>query len=102
MPATIAVSRASTPWRDRFRSYELVVDGRTVARLKNGKSASVTVEPGDHRVSMRIDWCRSNAIDVIVGDGERASFECRPNGSIFLLPLYVTVFASRYLELERV
>ena len=100
MSAEIRVTREPSRWRDRLRSYKLVVDGSTVASLKEGDTGVVTVGPGAHRVWMKIDWCRSSILDVEMEEGGTASFTCRPNGSLWMILLYATVLRKRYLVLE--
>ena len=88
-------------WRDRLRAYKLIVDGRAVAAVRSGEEQTVAVEPGSHRVWTKIDWCRSQILDVDLEEGDRAVLRCRPNGPLLLVFLYATFLRTRYLDLQR-
>jgi hypothetical protein len=96
----ITVQRAPAVWRDRFRAYELVIDGVAIGRIRANEEATFSVEPGSHRVWMKIDWCRSDILDVTIAEGQRAKLICKPNGSPLFLMLYVTLLRSRYIDLR--
>jgi len=49
---------------------------------------------------MRIDWCRSPTHAVDLAEGQRAVMICRPNGSIFLILIYITILRARYIDLR--
>jgi hypothetical protein len=100
--AELTVSRSPQGWPDRIRRYRLLVDGKAVASLKRGQSVSVPVQPGHHRIWMRIDWCRSRILDVELGDNERIVLTCRSGVRLRLLlfPVYLTVLRARYIGLE--
>ncbi|GAB3189781.1 hypothetical protein FHX75_111487 [Micromonospora palomenae] len=58
-----------------LRRIRVTVDGRRVAGLRPGRSASLTVESGQHVVQASLDWTRSEALTVRVGDGETVALE---------------------------
>lgn len=96
----LIVRRKNAPWQDRIRNYVVLVDGIEVARVANGADVAVRVEPGDHVVTMKIDWCRSKALPVSVRDGQAVVLECGPNSRPLLALLYVTILSQRYLWLR--
>ena len=64
--ATLTVFRAAGSWADRLRPYEIVVDDVPRGRVASGKSLSLALPPGRHRVR-----AGSGAeIDVHLGPGE--------------------------------
>jgi hypothetical protein len=99
--AEVSVYRASDSWRDRLRAYSLVIDGAVVAKVKRGQSATVAVTSGEHRVWMKIDWCRSRIFRIELSDNERVTLAARSGIRPLLLGLlYVTIWRTRYIELE--
>jgi len=60
--------RSRSSWSDRLRSYDVVLDGREVARLKNGASASPEVAAGQHEIEAKIDWVSSNRVSLDLSD----------------------------------
>jgi hypothetical protein len=59
----------------RFRSYSVHLDGVRVGRIKEGETKTFSASPGVHKVWVKIDWVRSNPIQIDV----------LPNGTIHLL-----------------
>ncbi len=99
MPRLI-VRRAESRWHDRIRIYKVVVDGRTMARIGNGGTAIVKVEPGNHTVYMAIDWGRSKPLDVTVGSEQVIQLEYGPNVKPGLALVYALVLFRRWVWLR--
>lgn len=97
----IVVSREKSSLQDVFRDYTILLDGKEVARVANGAETEIDVEPGKHTVQMKIDWCRSLALDVDVDAGKTVTLLCGPNFSILLGFLYITVWRNKYMWLRR-
>jgi hypothetical protein len=89
MPSTdsamIALRRERRGSRDLFRAYTVIVDDTRVAKVKRGQTVRLPVSPGRHEVYLRIDWCRSPAIEIDVAPGEAVNMYCAPAGSAFEL-----------------
>ena len=80
-PGTIRVSRRRTRWRDVARSYKVLIDDEPVGKVRRGRAADFPVQPGRHRLRLKIDWKGSDELSVQVGPGEVALFVCQPNGT---------------------
>jgi hypothetical protein len=80
-PAVLRLTRLASPFRDRFRAYRVLLDGKETRRLVFGETVEIEVEPGQHRLQIRIDWSGSNERHVTVKAGECAEFVCRPSGA---------------------
>jgi hypothetical protein len=109
--ADLIVARAPEGWPDRYRAYRLVIDSKVHAKIRRGSQASASVAPGRHSVRMRLDWCGSQTLDLDLRDGERAYLTCqsgvrKARGNPFklkaklVLPLYLTVWRTRYIDLQ--
>ena len=62
----ITISRGGG-WADRFRAYEIVVDDRHCGLIRAKQTCAVEVEPGLHRVQLRIGpLLRSTVVTVKV------------------------------------
>jgi hypothetical protein len=51
---------------NKFRSYSVYCDGTKIGKIMDGKTKSFKVSSGNHRVLLKIDWVKSNALDVDV------------------------------------
>lgn len=92
MAATVTVARPRGGYRDRWRKYAIVVDGREVGALKRDSEMTVEV-PSDREVSVRavIDWTGSPTWRGQLTEGEHARFEVAPKGAFAaLLGLFST------------
>ncbi len=63
-------------WRDRLRSYRILVDGHEVERLRANAAAHVEVEEGPRQVQLTIDGCGSNRTTVLASGQCPAIFSC--------------------------
>lgn len=98
--AELIVRRCAAKWQDRMRDYRVLVDGSERGRVGNGGEIRVLVEPGRHRVQVKIDWCGSPAVDVDVEEGVAQVLECGPNATQLTLMYYVFLRPGRYLTLQ--
>ncbi len=67
---------------DRRRPYGVFVDGERVLQVREGESTQVTVPPGTHSLSVRLDWCRSNVFTVNAQPGQSTTLWCWPNARV--------------------
>ena len=58
---------------DHQRAYRVVIDGEKRAKISNGESIEIVVEPGNHEILLKIDWLRSNTINFSINK-RRVSF----------------------------
>jgi hypothetical protein len=87
-------------YADKLRSYQIVIDGKTVASIRDGEEEKIKV---DHEIYAEISWARSNKIKFNYHDGDEISFNCKSNirgAKIFLGIFYATIFSHRYLNLK--
>jgi len=81
-----------------LRSAAILVDGKKVGVVGNGRTLEVT--PGTHSVQSRMDWLTSRPIDVTVSDGPASNVEvsvCTALEAIFAL-----LGMGRYLEMREI
>jgi len=97
----IVVRREKSNLQDIIRDYTILLNGKEVARVANGAETEFSVEPGKHTVQLKIDWCKSLALDVHVETGKTETLLCGPNSSILLGLLYITVWRNKYMWLRR-
>lgn len=98
--AELIVRRRAAWWQDRMRDYLILVDGSEAGRIGNGAEVRVQVQPGRHRVQLKIDWCASPALDVDVPDGAAQTLDCGPNATPLTAVFYVALRPGHYLALQ--
>lgn len=98
--AELIVKRRAAWYQDRMRDYIVLVDGSERGRVGNDAEVRVHVEPGRHRVQLKIDWCSSPAIDVDVPEGGAQVLDCGPNATPLTAFFYVIFRTGHYLALQ--
>ena len=95
----IRVDREPGSWVDRFRAFEVVIDGSRVGALRRGESETFPITPGVHNVEMKISWFASPPLTVDVSTGETVWLRCWPAAGLrAVLPWYRP---DRWIGLQR-
>jgi len=88
---------------DLSRKYKVYIDDKEVMTLAYSQEKEVDIEPGSHKIYLKIDWCRSNFLSVDIVDNQTQKFICGSNikGWRYILGiLYVTVWYNKYLFIK--
>jgi hypothetical protein len=78
--ATVVFVRPPSRWRDRVRSYRLVIDGQPCGKIRSGSEVSVEVPAGHHVAQARIAWTGSPELAFSVEPGEIVRLKVEPAG----------------------
>jgi hypothetical protein len=97
--AYVEIERQRSPWRDRFRSYRVVIDGAEVGKLSPGATGRFGIPPGPHSICLKVDWCRSTELNFTAERGGTASFRCGVGGGSWRALYDATVGKDRYISL---
>jgi hypothetical protein len=100
--ATLILTRPRQ-YVDMLRRYTIIVDGHRRATIRRGQTISLDLPPGRHQVVAKIDWCRSNPVEIEVGPEGRHFLEVGSNltGWRILNALaYIIRWPDRYLYLR--
>ena len=69
----IIVKRKSE-WANRWRSINILIDGKKTGTVSNGESKEFDLPAGLHQVKAEIDWCGSPEISFTIGENEKKYF----------------------------
>ena len=68
-------------YADKIRSYNVVVDGTVVGKIKESQTFEYALQNAEHEIWLTIDWARSNKM---VCDGSKdIDLICRSNVNPF-------------------
>lgn len=98
--ARIRLERARGGYADGLRSYQVLLDGAAVGRVRRGQTLVLDTEPGTHHVQLTIDWARSQPVQVELQPGQEVHLRCRPRANALTGLYRATVGASEYIGLE--
>ena len=63
---------------DRFRKWDIVLDGHVTGSVSNGQTSDLLMECGTHTVRVGHRWWASPARTFTVTDTKTVDFVCRP------------------------
>jgi hypothetical protein len=97
---SIIITRESGYGVDRLRPYDVFIDDKRVLNINEGECKQLTVSPGSHSVSLRVDWCRSHTLQLNMEDGQSTELWCWPKARIYTWPFFLTLGWNRYITLS--
>jgi hypothetical protein len=100
--ATIVISRKRGGYRDWFRSYAIMVDSKTISKIKRGQRVELSVSHGRHELFLKIAWCTSRPITFDAQPGAVIEFFCEPGGPASAGLQDVLGDTGQYITLTRV
>jgi hypothetical protein len=80
---TLVVERVANGWRDRFREYQIQIDGQPRFSIRRGGRQALELTPGPHQVRAAIDWTGSPDLDVLIVADSVTTCRVEPAGSLF-------------------
>jgi hypothetical protein len=97
------IIRRPNQYVDMARRYRIDVDGKSVVKIKRGEEMMLDVSVGEHRAVAKIDWCRSNFLDITIREDEPTEIEVSANHvarKVFGMIYYITFGRTEYLLLR--
>ncbi|MCY0967785.1 hypothetical protein [Chryseobacterium wangxinyae] len=98
--AKIIINRSSE-YSNNLRSIGIYLDDIKIGELLDGESEEFEIEEGKHKIRAKIDWCRSNLVDLNVKSDETLRFNLSGRNP-FLALFYITFGKDNYLELKSI
>lgn len=98
---TLKLTRSATGFRDRARSYRILIDSVEIGKIKRGETLGFPLPEGRHTLQLKVDWCTSRAWPFVVANGQTAAFGCSPGEGLASVEK-ITVGASRYIALRAI
>ncbi|KFF13590.1 hypothetical protein N6B72_14400 [Chryseobacterium soli] len=95
--AKIIINRSSE-YSNKLRSIGIYLDDKKIGDIADGESKEFEIEEGEHRLRAKIDWCRSNPINLKINSDETLRFNLSGRNP-FLALFYITFGKDQYLEL---
>jgi hypothetical protein len=97
---TVEIYRDANIWIDRARAYKIVIDNAPAGEIRRGETVVLEVPVGHHELFLKVDWARSQRLDVDLLEDERQLVRCW-NSLNPLTFLYKISFGRlRYISIE--
>ncbi|OQY94630.1 MAG: hypothetical protein B6D37_08130 [Sphingobacteriales bacterium UTBCD1] len=91
----IILSRSSD-WRNKFRSYKVLINEVEAGSVKNGSAEEYSVQPGNNSIQCSMGWYKSESFSVDVKEGETVYLRVR-SGMKYFWPLYIALLAGLFM-----
>ena len=62
-------------WNNRMRDIGIYLDGEKIGVIGNGEIKEFEIEPGEHTLNSKIDWCGSKTLKMNLTDSETKQVE---------------------------
>jgi hypothetical protein len=98
---TKIIINRSSEFSNLIRSINIYLGKTKIGELKNGESKEFEIEPGEHQLTAKIDWCRSNIIVFKIENGETLRYNLSGRNPMFGL-YYITFGKNSYLKLKEI
>lgn len=72
--AKLIIKRTSE-WNNRMRDIGIYLDGEKIGVIGNGEIKEFEIEPGEHTLKSKIDWCGSETLKMNLTDNETKKIE---------------------------
>ena len=95
--AKIIINRKNE-WMNRARAYKIFIDGEQQDPLKHGATGEYVVDAGLHIVECKVDWCRSNKLNLHVNETGVSMLKVE-SGMKYYWPVYFFAAAAFLLPL---
>ncbi|MEZ4874888.1 MAG: hypothetical protein R2793_05440 [Flavobacteriaceae bacterium] len=83
---------------NRFRAIHLEVDGKRVAKITHGEKQVIEVPVGKHSLQAKIDWGKSNLVELDLGEQDELEYELKKGKGSVLYRAFLGY--EHYLSLE--
>jgi hypothetical protein len=90
---------------DKFRSYKFFVNGTCVAKIKDGETIEIPIQPGDIEIFAKMDWMGSKRWRFKISKGQSIYIFCKNNlrgWRIFLATYYGFFEHDQWIILEQI
>ena len=68
----IIIERQSE-WNNKARKIDIYIDNKKVGIINDGDTQEYPIKPGTHEVFAKIDWCRSQKIEININQDHTKS-----------------------------
>ena len=72
---TKLIIKRTSEWNNRMRDIGIYLDGKKIGVIGNGEIKEFEVEPGEHTLKSKIDWCGSETLIINLTDNETKRIE---------------------------
>lgn len=89
----------------KYRKFKIMLNDENMGTIKTGETIEVPVQPGNHELYLKIDWCGSNTIKFSTKEREQLQYRVCYRGDWFniIQALYFMIFKPyKFLLLEKV
>ncbi|ATH94106.1 hypothetical protein ACH95_18935 [Bacillus glycinifermentans] len=99
----VEVNRTSQ-YINKMRRFSVLIDGVEAGKIKDGGRLRIDLQPGEHVIQVKINWCTSQTVRFTLDEGEVLKFRCGSpvhGWKMFFALFYVLAAPEKYSFIEQ-
>nr|WP_206702903.1 hypothetical protein [Bacillus sonorensis] len=87
-----------------MRGFSVLIDGVEMGKIKDGGRLRIDLQPGEHAIQVKIDWCTSQTLRFTLDEGKVLKFRCGSpirGWKVFLVLFSTVARTENYLFIEQ-
>lgn len=83
----------------------MIIDGDEMGNIKDGGRLRIELQPGEHVIQVKVDWCTSQTLRFTLAEGEVLKFRCGSpirGWKLLLVLFFILGSPDNYLFIEQV
>jgi hypothetical protein len=70
----LIITRTSE-WNNKARKFGIYLNNEKIGVVENGEKKEFEIEPGNHKINGKIDWCKSPKLELKISENETKKIE---------------------------
>lgn len=89
--AKLLIHRTSE-WYNKLRCFKIFVDDTNIGKVGDGETTAFKLAVGTHKLTSKIDWCRSKTIEFEIKENETKTIELSSfKYSVLIIPILLVI-----------
>ena len=69
------IIKRTSEWNNLARKFGIYIDDKKIGTISHGETKEFEINPGEHKIKAKIDWCGSQKLEFNIADNEIKEME---------------------------
>jgi len=69
------IIKRTSEWNNLARKFGIYIDDKKIGTISHGETKEFEINPGEHKIKGKIDWCGSQTLEFNIADNEIKEME---------------------------
>ena len=69
------IIKRTSEWINLARKFGIYIDDKKIGTISHGETKEFEINPGEHKIKAKIDWCGSQKLEFNIADNEIKEME---------------------------